>query len=344
MKKILVTGAAGFIGAALVIRLLEKGENVIGLDDLNSYYDINLKKSRLEEINLVSKKSLGKWKFYKSSLENQFSLKDIFNTHSPEIVVNLAAQAGVRYSLENPSAYVQSNLVGFSNLIEQCRDCSVQNFVFASSSSVYGGNRNLPFCETQSVDHPVSLYASTKKANELIAHSYSHLYGIPCTGLRFFTVYGPWGRPDMAPMIFVKSILNKEPINVFNYGRMKRDFTYIDDISEGVLRCCYKPAYIDKEFNYLNPKPNSSFAPFRVFNIGNSNPIELLRFIEILENELGIKAVKNFLPMQPGDVESTAAKTDLLENWINFKPSTSINIGVSKFVKWYLDYFENSSL
>ena len=340
MRKILVTGAAGFIGAALSIRLLENGENVIGLDDLNSYYDINLKESRLKEIDYISKKSPGKWSFYKSSLENNSSLKDIFNTHSPQIVVNLAAQAGVRYSLEKPAVYIQSNLVGFANLLEQCRHHSVGNLIFASSSSVYGGNKNLPFCESQSVDHPVSLYAATKKANELMAHSYSHLYGIPCTGLRFFTVYGPWGRPDMAPMIFAKSMLDKKPINVFNYGRMKRDFTYIDDIIEGVFRCCYKPACIDKSFDYLKPNISSSFAPFRIFNIGNSDPIELLRFIEILENEIGAKAIKNFLPMQPGDVESTAAKTDLLENWINFRPSTSIETGVHKFAKWYLNYYK----
>ena len=340
-KNILVTGAAGFIGAALAIRLLENGENVIGFDDLNSYYDINLKESRLKEITVVSKRSAGEWKFYKSSLENESSLNDIFNTHSPQIVVNLAAQAGVRYSLENPSAYIQSNLVGFSNLLEQCRYHSIDNFIFASSSSVYGGNKNLPFCESQSVNHPVSLYASTKKANELIAHSYSHLYGIPCTGLRFFTVYGPWGRPDMAPMIFAKSILNRQPINVFNYGRMKRDFTYIDDIVEGVYRCCYKSACIDNAFNYLNPNQSTSFAPFRIFNIGNSDPIELLKFIEVLENELGVKSIKNFLPMQPGDVEVTSANTDLLEKWIKFKPSTPIEKGVNKFAKWYVDYYKN---
>ncbi len=340
MKKILVTGAAGFIGAALVIRLLEKGENVIGLDSLNSYYDPQLKEYRLKEIELVCANSSGRWTFYKSSLESEVDLKDIFRTHSPEIVVNLAAQAGVRYSLENPSSYIQSNLVGFSNLLEKCRHYSVSNLIFASSSSVYGGNKKLPFCETDSVDHPVSLYASTKKANELMAHSYSHLYGIPLTGLRFFTVYGPWGRPDMAPMIFAKSILNQEPIKIFNFGKMRRDFTYINDIVEGVCRCCYKPAYVDKDFDALNPNQSSSFAPFRIFNIGNSKPIELLRFIEILENELGEKAIKNFLPIQPGDVEATAANTDLLEEWIDFKPSTSIEIGVKNFAKWYLDYHE----
>ncbi len=342
MQKILVTGAAGFIGAALVIRLLEKGESVIGLDDLNSYYDPLLKESRLNEIQLAINKSSGSWKFYKSSLENESDLKDIFNTHSPEIVINLAAQAGVRYSIDNPSAYIQSNLVGFSNLLEQCRQHSVSNLIFASSSSVYGGNKKLPFNENDSVNHPISLYAATKKANELIAHSYSNLYNIPCTGLRFFTVYGPWGRPDMAPMLFAKSIIKGEPINVFNYGKMRRDFTYIDDIVEGVMRCCYKPATADEKFDRLNPNQSTSFAPFRIFNIGNSHPIELYRFIEILEDELGVKALKNFQGMQPGDVEATSANTDLLDSWINFKPSTSIEVGVSKFAKWYLSYYKDT--
>ncbi len=341
MKTILVTCSAGFIGAALVTRLLDKGENVIGLDDLNSYYDPKLKESRLRQIDSVLDSTSGKWKFYKSSLENLTDLNHIFKTNLPTIVINLAAQAGVRYSIDNPSSYIQSNLVGFSNLLEQCRHYEVENFIFASSSSVYGGNKKLPFSESQSVDHPVSLYASTKKANELMAHSYSHLYGIPSTGLRFFTVYGPWGRPDMAPMIFAKSILNKKPINVFNFGKMKRDFTYIDDIVEGVYRCCYKPACIDKDFDYLNPTQATSFAPFRIFNIGNSQPVELLRFIEILEDELGLNAIKNFLPIQPGDVEATAANTDLLESWVDFKPSTSIEVGIKKFAKWYLDYYKN---
>ena len=231
-------------------------------------------------------------------------------------------------------------MVGFSNLLEQCRYHQVENLIFASSSSVYGGNKKLPFCEDQSVDHPISLYAATKKANELMAHSYSHLYGIPSIGLRFFTVYGPLGRPDMAPMIFAKSIINREPIDIFNFGKMKRDFTYIDDIAEGIYRCCYKPAYSDKEFDALNPKPCDSFAPFRIFNIGNSQPIELLDFIEVLEDNLGVKAIRNFQPMQPGDVESTAANTDLLENWIDFKPSTTIETGVKRFAKWYLDYYK----
>ena len=339
MKKILVTGAAGFIGASLVTRLLKNGESVIGLDNLNSYYDVNLKNSRLKEIQNFSVLSDGKWRFYKSSLENQSTLEDIFSTHTPEIVINLAAQAGVRYSLENPSSYIQSNLVGFSNLLEQCRNNSVENLIFASSSSVYGGNKNLPFKESHSVDHPVSLYASTKKSNELMAHTYSHLYGLPCTGLRFFTVYGPWGRPDMAPMIFAKSILKNEPIKVFNFGKMKRDFTYIDDIVEGVFRCCYKPASINERFDPYNPISHSSSAPFRIFNIGNNKPIELLKFIEILENSLGKKAIKNYLPIQPGDVEETSASTDLIQDWIGFKPATSIESGISNFVKWYINYY-----
>ncbi len=340
MKTILVTGAAGFIGAALVLRLLEDGFHVIGIDNLNPYYDPKLKETRLKGIQLFSNSSSGNWQFYKISLENQLALSKIFSCHSFDIVVNLAAQAGVRYSIENPSSYIQSNLVGFSNLLEECRNNPVKNLIFASSSSVYGGNKKLPFCESDVVDHPVSLYASTKKANELMAHSYSHLYGIPVTGLRFFTVYGPWGRPDMAPMIFAKSILNRDPINVFNFGKMKRDFTYIDDVIEGISRCCDKPAFADKNFDYINPDQSKSFAPYRIFNIGNSQPIELLKFIEILEDVLGVKAIKNFLPMQPGDVKSTAAKTDLLEDWIGFKPSTSIETGIMKFAKWYLNYYK----
>ena len=341
MKNILVTGSAGFIGSALAIRLLEKGNNVIGFDNLNSYYDPKLKNERLNRIQLASESNLGKWIFYKSSLENSNILRDVFSKHSPQIVINLAAQAGVRYSIDNPSSYVQSNLVGFLNLLEECRHHSIEHLIFASSSSVYGGNKPIPFCESHSVDHPVSLYAATKKANELMAHSYSHLYKIPCTGLRFFTVYGPWGRPDMAPMIFAKSIMNKQPINVFNFGKMQRDFTYIDDIVEGIERCCNKPAYVDEDFDCLNPVSSSSFAPYRIFNIGNNQPIKLLKFIEILEGSLGIKSIMNLKPMQPGDVENTYANTDLLESWIDFKPITCIENGVDKFAKWYIDYYKS---
>ena len=338
MKNILVTGAAGFIGAALAIRLLKQGENVIGLDDLNSYYDPHLKETRLNQIKVASDNSSGRWTFYKASLESELILNKIFSLHSPDVVINLAAQAGVRYSIDNPSAYIQSNLVGFSNLLEKCRQYSVQNFIFASSSSVYGGNKRLPFSEKHAADHPVSLYASTKKANELMAHSYSHLYGIPSTGLRLFTVYGPWGRPDMAPMIFAKSIINREPINIFNFGNMKRDFTYIDDVVEGIFRCSNKPATINPTFDPLDPDKSTSFAPYRIFNIANSKPVELLRFIEILEDSLGVKAIKKFKPMQPGDVESTSANTNLLESWTGFKPSISIERGVPLFAGWYLDY------
>ena len=341
IKNIFVTGSAGFIGSALVNRLLKSGFNVIGLDNLNSYYDVSLKIDRIEQINLLSKRTSGKWVFIKDKLESQETLKEIFYKFSPNIVINLAAQAGVRHSLENPSEYIQSNLVGFSNLLEECKKSDVENFIFASSSSVYGGNKNLPFSEDQAVDHPVSLYAATKRANELIAHSYSHLYSIPSTGLRFFTVYGSWGRPDMAPMIFAKSILKNEAINIFNYGKMERDFTYIDDVVEVIFRCCKKPATASNKFDHLNPNPSKSSAPFRIFNVGNSKPVSIVEFIEILEEALGAKTFKNYLPIQPGDVEATSADTKLLEKWINFVPSTELKFGVGEFAKWYIDYYKN---
>ena len=335
-KTILVTGAAGFIGAALSKRLLERGDRVVGFDNLNDYYDPRLKQARLCQIEEMA--PAGAWRFEHLALEDGQALMALFADELPQVVVNLAAQAGVRYSLENPAAYVQSNLVGFGNVLEGCRHHGVENLVYASSSSVYGGNRNLPFNERQPVNHPVSLYAASKKANELMAHTYSHLYGLPATGLRFFTVYGPWGRPDMAPMLFARAILAGEPIKVFNHGKMQRDFTYIDDIVEGVLRCCDKPAMANPNFDPLHPDPATAAAPHRVFNIGNSQPVELLRFIEVMEQALGREAIKDFLPMQPGDVVATAADTDALEQWIGFKPVTSIEKGVSQFISWFQTY------
>jgi UDP-glucuronate 4-epimerase len=336
-RTVLVTGAAGFIGAALSQRLLQQGDRVVGIDNLNNYYDPSLKQARLRQIEDLA--SEGAWRFEQLALEEADALMALFAKESPSVVVNLAAQAGVRYSLENPAAYIQSNLVGFGNILEGCRRHDVGNLVYASSSSVYGGNRNLPFIERQQVNHPVSLYAASKKANELMAHTYSHLYGLPSTGLRFFTVYGPWGRPDMAPMLFAKAILTGEPIKIFNHGNMQRDFTYIDDIVEGVLRCCDKPATANADFDPLSPDPVTSAAPYRVFNIGNSQPTELLRFVEVMEQELGRQAIKNFQPMQPGDVVATAADTEALQKWVGFKPSTPIELGIQNFTRWYRGFY-----
>ena len=336
-RKVLLTGAAGFIGAALSIRLLQHGDQVIGLDNLNDYYDPSLKQARLRQVEAAA--SPGAWRFEHLALEDEQALMTLFAEERPQVVVNLAAQAGVRYSLENPAAYIQSNLVGFGHVLEGCRHHGVENLVYASSSSVYGGNRNLPFHERQPVNHPVSLYAASKKANELMAHTYSHLYGLPATGLRFFTVYGPWGRPDMAPMLFARAILAGEPIKVFNYGKMQRDFTYIDDIVEGVIRCCDKPATVNPDFNPLQPDPATAAAPHRVFNIGNSQPTELLRFIEVMEQALGRQAIKDFQEMQPGDVVATAADTKALKEWIGFAPSTSIENGIKVFSEWYRHHY-----
>ena len=335
-RTVLVTGAAGFIGAALSQRLLLRGDRVVGLDNLNDYYDPALKQARLREIEAVAPSNA--WRFERMSLEDGDALMDLFAAETPSVVVNLAAQAGVRYSLENPAAYIQSNLVGFGHILESCRHHGVGHLVYASSSSVYGGNRNLPFHERQAVNHPVSLYAASKKANELMAHTYSHLYGLPATGLRFFTVYGPWGRPDMAPMLFARAILAGEPIKVFNHGKMQRDFTYIDDIVEGVLRCCDKPATANPDFDSLHPDPATAAAPHRLFNIGNSQPTELMRFITVMEQALGREALKDFQPMQPGDVVATAAETEALERWVGFRPSTSIETGVNNFASWYRTY------
>ena len=338
-KTALVTGAAGFIGAATCKKLLKEGINVIGIDDLNDYYSVNLKKNRLEEIDKISKITDIKWEFYKNGIEDFDILNYIFKKNKPDVVINLAAQAGVRHSIKKPFSFVKSNLNGFTNILELCREYKINNLIFASSSSVYGGNRKMPYSENDPVNHPLSLYGATKRSNELIAHTYSHVFGIPTIGLRFFTVYGPWGRPDMAPMLFANAILHNEPIQVFNYGEMERDFTFIDDIVEAIFKCCFKPATPNNKFDYLNPDPSSSFAPYRLFNIGNSRPIKLLKFIEILEKEIGIKAVKNFKPMVKGDVKSTKAECLRLSDWIQFTPKTSIDRGVEYFIKWYRDYY-----
>ena len=338
-RPILVTGAAGFIGAEVARRLLCRGDRVIGLDNLNRYYDPALKQARLARIEAMPQAVASTWRFEAISVEDGGSVAALFAAEQPRAVVHLAAQAGVRYSLDNPAAYVQSNLVGFGHILEGCRHHGVEHLVYASSSSVYGGNRQMPFSEQHAVNHPVSLYAATKKANELMAHTYSHLYGLPATGLRFFTVYGPWGRPDMAPMLFARAILASEPIRVFNHGRMQRDFTYIDDIVEGVVRCLDQPATADPGFDPLQPNPATAAVPHRVFNIGNAQPTELLRFIEVLEQALGCEAIKDFQPMQPGDVVATAADTSALEAWVGFRPSTSIETGVESFAHWYRDVY-----
>ena len=334
---ILVTGAAGFIGFHLTKYLLNNGERVIGFDNLNNYYDPSLKKARLEILKSSNKNSFS---FIKANLEEKDSVMNVFSTYRPNTVINLAAQAGVRHSLENPYSYINSNLVGFINILEGCRHFAVSHLVYASSSSVYGGNKIIPFSESHNVDHPVSLYAASKKANELMAHSYSHLFDIPTTGLRFFTVYGPWGRPDMALFLFTKAMMSNKPIRIFNNGQMTRDFTYIDDIVQGIVRVLKKPPSKNLNFNFETNLPDKSWAPFHIFNIGNSNPTPLMTFINELENSLGIKAIKEFLPMQPGDVASTASNTEALENWVGFKPNTSIEEGISKFVSWYKDFYK----
>ncbi len=333
-NKIFVTGAAGFIGYHLCKKLLENNFTVLGLDNINNYYDTSLKKERLNLIKSTSKS----WNFIEGSLEDKILLENIFKKHSPNIVINLAAQAGVRYSIEKPMEYINSNIVGFSNILECCRNFSVQNLIYASSSSVYGGNIKSPFSEKDNVDHPISLYAATKKSNEMMAHAYSHLFKIPCTGIRLFTVYGPWGRPDMAPMIFAKSIFEKKPIKVFNNGNMDRDFTYIDDVTEIIFRLIDKSASPDINFK-KDPNPSISWAPHRIFNIGSSKKIALMKFIEILEEEIGIKAIKKFEPMQMGDVKSTYADTSNIEKWIDFKPKTELKYGINKFISWYKEYY-----
>ena len=337
--KIIITGAAGFIGFHLTKRLLERDNITLGIDNLNDYYDVNLKKKRLENIKNYAHKNNKSFEISNINLNCKVDVEDTFRKFCPDVVVNLAAQAGVRYSLTNPSAYIQSNLVGFGNILESSKKENVKHLVYASSSSVYGGNKKLPFSERNGVDHPVSLYAASKRANELMAHTYSHLFKLPTTGLRFFTVYGPWGRPDMALFLFTKAILEDKPINVFNYGKMVRDFTYIDDIVESLIRIIDKIPSSNENFDLQNPDPSSSWSPFKIFNIGNSRPTNLMDYINALEIALEKKAVKNFMEIQPGDVTETSADTDLLEKWINFKPNTSIQDGINNFVKWYREYY-----
>ncbi|QNI95451.1 nucleotide sugar epimerase [Synechococcus sp. A15-127] len=336
---VLVTGAAGFIGYHLSRRLLEQGTPVVGFDNVNPYYDPSLKRARMAQLETAASKAGTPFQLIEADLEDRDAVEATFHQHKPQQVVNLAAQAGVRYSIENPAAYIQSNLVGFGHILEGCRHHDVEHLVYASSSSVYGGNTQLPFSEHHSVDHPVSLYAASKKANELMAHTYSHLYGLPATGLRFFTVYGPWGRPDMALFLFTKAMLAGEPIQVFNNGQMVRDFTYIDDIIESLVRLLDKPAAPDPAFDSASPDPATSWAPHRVFNIGNSNPTPLMDYIEAVENALGVTAIKEFLPMQPGDVPATAADTSALEAWTGFKPNTRVQDGVARFVAWYREFY-----
>jgi UDP-glucuronate 4-epimerase len=332
--KILVTGTAGFIGNALAIRLLERGDEVVGVDNVNDYYDVRLKEARLERIS-----NHPGFTEIRAGIHDRAAMEEVFAKYKPQRVVNLAAQAGVRYSLKNPYAYVDSNLVGFVNILEGCRHHEVEHLVYASSSSVYGANTKMPFSVHDNVDHPVSLYAASKKANELMAHSYSHLYGIPTTGLRFFTVYGPWGRPDMAYFSFTKAILEGRPIDVFNHGKMKRDFTYIDDIVEGVMRTLDRVPSGNPEWNSEAPDPGSSHARYRLYNIGNNNPVDLMHLIGELERNLGKTAEKNFLPMQAGDVPATYANVDDLARDVGFKPGTSIEVGIEKFVSWYRTFY-----
>jgi len=352
--KILVTGTAGFIGFHLANRLLDRGDEIVGLDNINDYYDIRVKYGRLQnsgiietledgeniEYNkLIQSKKFDKYKFIKLNLEDKENLDKLFKEEKFDAVCNLAAQAGVRYSLTNPMSYMNSNIIGFMNILEACRHFEVKNLSYASSSSVYGLNQKQPFSTHDSVNHPISLYAASKKSNELMAHTYSHLFNIPTTGLRFFTVYGPWGRPDMALFLFTKAILEDKPIDVFNYGNMQRDFTYVDDIVEGIVRVIDNPAKPNANFDALNPDPSSSSAPYKVYNIGNNAPVKLMDFIEAIEEKIGKKAEKNMLPIQAGDVPSTYADVTDLINDLGYKPQTSVKEGISKFVDWYREFF-----
>ncbi|MDU6115963.1 MAG: NAD-dependent epimerase [Paeniclostridium sordellii] len=334
-SKILVTGSSGFIGFHLSKLLLSKGYIVIGIDNMNDYYDVKLKECRLKML-----ENNDNYKFYKIDLKDKEAINNLFKKYKFDYVINLAAQAGVRYSIEDPYAYVDSNLIGFINILEACRHYTVKHLLYASSSSVYGGNKVAPFSTEHQVDHPVSLYAATKKSNELMAHTYSHLYKIPTTGLRFFTVYGPWGRPDMAYFSFTNAILNDSPINVFNHGKMERDFTYIDDIVEGIYRLLPLAPKPNPEWDETKDKLSESFAPYKVYNIGNNQPVQLEKFISVLEDKIGKKAIKNYIEMQPGDVVRTYAETSDLEKSINFKPSVSIEEGLEKFANWYKEFYQ----
>jgi UDP-glucuronate 4-epimerase len=332
---ILVTGTAGFIGFHLAKRLLEEGKKVVGLDSINDYYDVNIKLARLNIL-----KGFTQFSFEHENMVNQAAIEGVFQKHNISKVVNLAAQAGVRYSLINPHAYIESNLIGFHNMLDASRKNNVENFLFASSSSVYGANTSLPFSTEDNVDHPVSLYAATKKSNELIAHSYAVNFGIPVTGLRFFTVYGPWGRPDMALFLFTKAILNDQPIDVYNHGKMIRDFTYVGDVVEGIVRLLDNPAAPNEDWSSDKPSPDSSFAPYRIFNIGNNSPVNLMDFIHAIEDELGKKALINYLPIQMGDVPETYADASSLERAVGYKPQTTIKEGIHEFITWYKSYFK----
>jgi UDP-glucuronate 4-epimerase len=332
--KILLTGAAGFIGSTTAHRLLARGDEVVGLDNLNDYYDVQLKQDRLARLTPHPG-----FRFVKMDVGDRSGMQTLFEAERFDRVIHLAAQAGVRYSLKNPHAYIDSNIVGFTNILEGCRHSQVQHLVYASSSSVYGGNTRLPFSEHDSVDHPVSMYAATKKANELMAHTYSHLFRLPTTGLRFFTVYGPWGRPDMALFLFTQAILEGRAIDVFNHGQMQRDFTFVDDIVEGVIRVLDRPAEVDPGFVSDTPDPGTSNAPYRVFNIGNNDPVPLLEFIAAIEDALGMPAKKNLLPLQAGDVPATYANVDALRDWTGFTPATPIRTGVQRFIDWYREYY-----
>lgn len=347
--KILVTGTAGFIGFHLANALVSRGDEVIGFDNINDYYDVNLKFARLknagfdvseiDEKKLIRSKTKPNLAFIKADLADTDTLKRLFKEQNFDVVVNLAAQAGVRYSLINPQAYIDSNITGFLNILENCRHNGTKNLVYASSSSVYGLNENMPFSTHEAVNHPISLYAASKKSNEMMAHTYSHLFGVPTTGLRFFTVYGPWGRPDMALFLFVKAALNGEKIDVFNHGKMKRDFTYVDDIVKGIIKCIDNPARKNPEWSGLNPDPATSSAPFKIYNIGNNNPVELMSYIRAIELKIGREIDKNFLPLQAGDVPATFADVSDLVADFDYKPNTSVNDGVARFIEWYCDFY-----